>query len=108
MISSQAALQIETRPIYLYGSSGIRGIALAPRTIIQRVGVSLGTRLKAHLVKTSYNERFQPSKTWNGGRLSLEVLFIVHAGDSAVTTVTMESYMLLLFPQFFMHSGCCV
>ena len=24
--------------------------------------------LKAHLVKTSYNERSQPSKTWNGGR----------------------------------------
>ena len=24
--------------------------------------------LKAHLVKTTYNERSQPSKTWNGGR----------------------------------------
>ena len=33
--------------------------------------------------------------------LSPEVLFIVHTGDSAVTTVTMESYMLFPFPQFF-------
>ena len=35
--------------------------------------------LKAHLVKTTYNEQSQPSKTWNGGRhitgsASLDVL----------------------------------
>ena len=33
--------------------------------------------------------------------LSPEVRCIVHAGDSAVTTVTMESYMLFPFPRSF-------
>ena len=32
--------------------------------------------------------------------ISPKVLFIVHAGDSAVTTVTMESYMLFPSPRF--------
>ena len=41
--------------------------------------------LKSHLVKAPYNKRFQPSKVWQTGP---EVLFIVQAGDSAVTTVT--------------------
>ena len=50
--------------------------------------------LKAHLVKTTYNERSQPSKTWK--YTSPEVLVIRHTGDSAVTTVTMGSYTLFL------------
>ena len=33
---------------------------------------------------------------------SMEVLFIVHAGDSAVTTVTIESYTLFPSPRLFM------
>ena len=46
------------------------------------------TALKAHLVKTSYNERFQPSNVANVADISLAVLSIVLTADSAVTTVT--------------------
>ena len=53
--------------------------------------------LKAQLAKASYNERFQPSKTWNSGRhITGSAIFITHAGDSAVTTVTTESYMFFV------------
>ena len=54
--------------------------------------------LKAHLVKISCNVWFQPSKTWNVDDISPEVLSIVHMGDSAVTTVTIESYTLFPSP----------
>ena len=56
--------------------------------------------LKAHLVKTTYNERSQPSMVADS---SPEVLLIVHAGDSAVYTVPIESYTLFL-TRFFMRS----
>ena len=36
--------------------------------------------------------------------ISPEVLFIVHAGDSAVTTAPIESYTLFPSPRFFMRS----
>ena len=37
--------------------------------------------LKAHPVKISYNEQSQPSKTWNSGNISPQVLFIVHTQE---------------------------
>ena len=53
--------------------------------------------LKAHLVKTSYNEWFQP-------RIVADILPEVHVGDSAVTTVTIESYTLFPSLRFSMRS----
>ena len=44
--------------------------------------------LMAHLVKTSYNERSQPSKTWNGGR---HITGSAICSTHAVTTVPIES-----------------
>ena len=57
--------------------------------------------LKAHLVKMSYNKQFDSSKHGIVADISPEVLFIVHTGDSAVTTVPIESYTLFPAPQFF-------
>ena len=54
--------------------------------------------LKAHLLKTTYNERSQPSMVADS---SPEVLLIVHAGDSAVYTVPIESYTLFLTRFFY-------
>ena len=54
--------------------------------------------LKAHLVKTTSG--LNPHRRGIVADISPEVLFIVHAGDSAVYTVLIESYTLFL-PRFF-------
>ena len=54
--------------------------------------------LKAHLVKTTYNERSQPSRRGMVADISPEVLCIVHAGDSAVTTVPIDCHTLFPSP----------
>ena len=59
--------------------------------------------LKAHPVKMSYNERSQPSKKWNGGR-HIARSAIYSTRDSAVTTVTIESYTLFPSPLFYIRS----
>ena len=54
--------------------------------------------LKAHLVKTTSG--LNPQRRGMVADISPEVLFIVHTGDSAVTTVPIESYTLFLPPRF--------
>ena len=61
--------------------------------------------LKAHLVKTTTTSGLNPQRRARGmvADISPEVLFRVHAGDSAVSTVPIESYTLFL-PLFYYYA----